>query len=442
MVAGGSILLNMVLNKKKIIVLGAGFGGLRAALDLGRAIKKLGLTDRYEVDLIDQNAFHTYAPTLYEIATTDENLATQLDLKRIVTIDVRKSIGWLPIDFIQAKVQEIDVAGGDIHFESGTRIQFDCLVLALGSQTNYFNIPGLADHAYTFKTVYDALKLRQRLIQEVEDPSCRTLRIVVGGAGSTGVELAAEIKLAVSHMSRVASGQCDVEVSIVDGGATILAPFGERIIQSAQKRFELLGIKTINAERISGVTEDEISFQSGNKIPYDVLIWTGGVAPNSLMSSLRMEKDPTGKRPIMTDELTCLPEGEDLRFYGPIYGIGDAVCFMDPKTGRPVPGVARAAIVQGQIVAHNIIEQIKVTEKMTETPRLRKYVPRQYPYIIPVGGKYAIARFGSIVFSGISAWFVKGLVEGNYLFSILPFFSALKLWAKGLWIFLRNDRLG
>ena len=428
--------------KKKIVILGAGFGGLRAALDLGRSITKLKLADRYEVILVDQNAYHTYAPTLYEIATTDENLASQLDLKRIVTIDVRKSIGWLPIEFIQSRVSEIDIAGGDIHFESGTRLQFNYLVLALGSQANYFNIPGLADHSLPFKTVLDALRLRQRLLEEVEDPGCPKLRIVVGGGGSTGVELAAEVKLALSHMNRVASGQCGVDVTVIDGAATILAPFGEAIIKRAQKRFALLEIHTLTSARISALTEKEVQIKDGAPVPYDIFIWTGGVAPNMLMSTLRMKKDPTGARPLTTSEMTCLPEGPDLRFYGPIYGIGDAVCFMDPKTSRPVPGVARAAIVQGQVVAHNIIEQIKCDEKLSAAPKFRIYKPKQYPYVIPVGGKFAIARFGPVVFSGIFAWISKGLIEGRYLFSILPFFSALNLWLKGLWIFLRNDRLG
>jgi NADH dehydrogenase len=428
--------------KKHIVVIGAGFGGLRAALDLGKKIAAHKLTSRYEVLLIDQNPYHTYAPTLYEIATTDENLATQLDLKRIVTIDLRQSIGWLPIEFVQAKVTEIDIAGGDIHFETGTRLRFDYLVLALGSQTNYFNIPGLAEHATTLKTVGDALKLRQRLLQEVEDPERRRLEIVIGGGGSTGVELAAEIKIALSHMDRVACGSCGVDVTIIDGGATVLAPFGERIIARATRRLKELGVSLLVNERISGVDERAVSLQSGAKVPFDILVWTGGVAPNSLMATLRMKKDPTGLRPLMTSEMVCLPEGDDLRFYGPIYGIGDAVCFMNPVTNRPVPGVARAAIIQGQVVAHNIIEQVKVAEGLSKKAKLRRYQPYEYPYIIPVGGKFAIARFGPFVFSGLSAWLVKGLVEGNYLFSILPLFSALRLWLKGLWIFMRNDRLG
>lgn len=429
-------------NKKNIVIVGAGFGGLRAALDIGKAIRRLRLTDRYEVTLVDQNAYHTYAPTLYEIATTDENLATQLDLKRIVTIPVQKIIGWLPIEFVQAKVQEIDVAEGDLHFESGTRLQFDYLILALGSQTNFFNIPGLADHTFTLKTVNDALRLRQRLLMEVEDPDCKQLRIVVGGGGSTGVELAAEVKLALEHMNRVATGQCGVEVTIIDGAATVLAPFGEKIIARAQRRLDELEIKTIFSARITSVSEHEIALQSGDKVPYDILIWTGGVAPNVLMSRLKMKKDATGSRPLMESDMTCLPEGPDLHFYGPIYGIGDAVCFMDPKTGRPVPGVARAAIIQGAVAAHNIIEQIQVAEKIREKPDFKTYRPLQYPYIIPVGGKFAIARFGPVIFTGVFAWIVKGLVEGNYLFSILPFLSALNLWLKGLWIFVRNDRLG
>lgn len=392
--------------------------------------------------MIDQHPYHTYTPTLYEIATTSEELANQLELKRIVTIQIQQAIGWLPVEFIQARVIEIDAVGGDIHFESGTRVQFDYLVLAIGSQVNYFNIPGLADHAYTLKSVSDALRLRERMLEEVEDPDRKELRIVVGGAGSTGVELAAEIKLALCHTARVAAGACWLHLSIIEGATTILAPFGERIIKRARKKLQDLEIELITNERIADVTADTISLQSGKKVPYDILIWTGGVSPHSLMANLRMKKDASGVRVLATPGMTCLPEHEDLKFYGTIYGIGDAVCFIDPKTGRPVPGVARAAISQANVVSHNILEEIKVAEKFSPAPRFKTYTPMQYPYIIPVGGKYAIARFGPIVITGFAGWVLKGLVEFNYLNSILPFGAALKLWLKGLWIFLRNDRLG
>ncbi len=429
-------------NRKKIVIVGAGFGGLRTALDIGKGLRKHKLENRYEVVLIDQNSYHTYTPTLYEIATTDEKLASQLDLKRLVTIDVRKSIDTLPIEFIQSKVYEINVQSGDIHFEHGTRIQFDYLVLALGSQVNYFGIPGLADYAYTLKTVYDALKLRTRLIEEIENPTCRLLRIVIGGGGSTGVELAAEIKLALSHIRRVATGECGVEVTIIDGGVTVLSPLGTRIIDATLKRFDTLEIKTLTPARITGVTESEIELQDGARVPYDVLAWTGGVTPNLLMATLKMKKDVTGKRPLMSDNLKGFSEIDEAPLHGSVYGVGDAVCFIDPATSRPVPGVAPAAIEQGRIVAHNLLEEIRLAEKIITQPKFKVYKPRVYPYIVPVVGKFAVTRFGPVVLSGLFAWLLKGLVEGNYLFSILPFFAALKLWAKGLWIFMRNDRLG
>lgn len=446
-------------NIKKIVILGAGFGGLRAALDLGKKIKAAKLERTYQVILIDQNAYQTYTPTLYEIATTSEALATQLDLKRIVTFNIEHIIAHLPIEFIKARVAKIDVAEREIHFESGTRVDFDYAVVALGSQVNYFNIPGLADNAYVLKTIIDALRLREKLIMEIEDSERKKMNIIVGGGGSTGVELAAEITLALQHMNRVACGKCGVEVTIIDGAATVLAPFGPAIITRTEKRLKALEINTLLNARIAEVEKGTLKLQSGSSIPYDLLIWTGGVAAHMLMLSVRVKKDSSGTRVLANNRMQLTPEEEqttDIHLANAaapdqhtalpastrVYGIGDAVCFIDPKTNRPVPGVARAAIVQGGIAAHNIFEEIKVVEKLTSSPEFKDYTPRQYPYIIPVGGKHCVARFGPIVFSGFSAWLVKGLVEGNYLFSILPFFSALRLWFKGLWIFMRNDRLG
>ncbi len=110
------------------------------------------------------------------------------------------------------------------------------------------------------------------------------------------------------------------------------------------------------------------------------------------------------------------------------------VCVHDAD-GNSVPMVARAAIIQGTIAAKNIIRDIR------GQPHL-KYAPKNYPYIIPVGGKYAIAKIGPVITCGFFGWILKGLVELNYLFSIMPNVRALKIWLKGLKIFIQNDRLG
>jgi len=122
--------------------------------------------------------------------------------------------------------------------------------------------------------------------------------------------------------------------------------------------------------------------------------------------------------------------------------LGDAVCFYNPKTQKPVPGVARAAISQANVVAHNIFEEIKKELNPHYQLRIKNYHPMEYPYVIPVGGKFAVAKIGPLIISGFFGWVLKGLVELNYLLSIMPLHRALIIWLKGLWIFIQNDRLG
>jgi NADH dehydrogenase len=112
--------------------------------------------------------------------------------------------------------------------------------------------------------------------------------------------------------------------------------------------------------------------------------------------------------------------------------IGDAACHIDPKTKRAVPGVIRAAIEQGAIAAFNIVADIR------EYPK-QEYKPRSYPYIIPVGGKWAVAKVGPSIIYGFLGWKVKILEELRYLISVLPNIFAFKIWLKRIWVFMRND---
>ncbi len=427
---------------KSIIILGAGFGGLQTARSIARGIKKNNLTEQYKVILIDKNSYHTFTPTLYEIATTTDMIASNSQLKRIVALPITEIIDGLPIEFIQSTVTQIDPMKAELRFESGTALSFDWLVLALGSQVNYFNIPGLAQHSLPLKTFVDALHIREEIIQRVEKEERPSVKVIIGGGGPTGVELACEIKNLLKELPRIARGQCTDSVTIIDGGQTILPAFSKGIISRAQNRLTRIGVGVMTGELIQSAEEKEVILKSGKRAQYDILVWTGGVAPNHLMSTLGMKKDPTGNRVMVTEEMVSLPEAEDLKLGAKIFGIGDAVAFMDKKTGRPTPGVARAAIQQGKVVAYNILQELLAEQDLIHTVKMKRYHPREYPYILPVGGKYAIARFGPIIFSGILAWITKGIVELNYLLSIFKPVRALRYWLHGLWIFLRNDRLG
>ncbi len=432
------------MDNKKIVILGAGFGGLKAAQVINKGIRKLGLEEKYEISLIDRNSYHTYYPTLYEIATTSKNLANQLDLKKIVTVPLADIFKDSPINVIQNKVTELDLIGGDIHSETGEKYGFDYLVLALGTEANYFDIPGLKENSLTLKTFMDAIQIRDSVWNLIEGaPKGGQFNIIIGGGGSTGVELAGELKSWLCQLSDDKTSLCNVNLQIVQATPTVLPGFHPRIINKVTKRLNSIGIEIIAGEGITKVDKSKISLSSGRLLPYDILIWTGGVKASSLMGTLPLKKEARGRAEV-AGNMFCLPQTPDLELSGKIYAIGDSVCIYDTITKKPIQQVAEAAIEQGKIAAHNILEDIKFAEHLSDKPRHKIFIPRhEYPYVIPVGGKYVVAKIGPIIISGFSGWILKGLIELYYLIlNVLPIRKALPIWLHGLRIFVQNDRLG
>ncbi len=418
-------------DKKAIVILGAGFGGMKAVFELQKGLRRRNLLSQYEILLVDRNGYHTYTPTLYEIATTSKETANNIDLKQIVAFEVPELIKSIGARFVKAEVKELDLINGDLHFTNETKLKFNYLILGLGSVANYFDIPGMAENSLSLKTFVDALKIRDKIIDLVLSGK-QNIKIVVGGGGSAGVEIAGELKEWVGELNKELK-PCAIEVLIIEGSPTILPGFDARVISVAGKRLKEIGVKLINNEIIDRALPEKIMTKSRMEIHYDVLIWTGGVKASPLVSHLPVKIEQRGRMEVGAG-MECLPQTPDLKLYGKIYGIGDIVCFYD-KAGKPMPGVARAAIIQGEIAAQNIIADITGGS-------IKQYEPMNYPYVIPIGGKWAIAKLGPVIIYGFWGWILKGLVELNYLFSIMPFFKAVKVWLAGLWIFIRNDRLG
>jgi len=411
---------------KRIVILGAGFGGLHTAIILGR---KAGQTN--EVILIDRNSHHTFTPLLYEVATTPKEVANYIELHEITTYEISNIFKGLPVRFIQSDISKVDIMNGDIHLASGEKIKYDYLVVAIGSEPNFFNIPNIRENSFQFKTFKDALRIRDAvwdLVSQGQSP-----KIVVGGGGSTGVELAAELQHWLYYIKREKK-DCEGQVTLIDGGPTILNGFSKTVIDKVTRRLTKLGVCVLNGSPINSVSNNKVVLKNGQEIKFDLFIWSGGVKANSLMQSNPLKFEEKGRSGV-TPNMTCLPFDPKLKLYGKVYGIGDIVCAYS-ENGLPVPMVARAAISQGTVAAKNILEELK-----GKNPT-HIYKPINYPYIIPVGGKYAVAKIGPIVFSGFLGWLVKGLIELGYLFSLIPTGKALKVWVRGLKIFIQNDRLG
>lgn len=429
----------IMIAKKKIVILGAGFGGLRAATQIARKLEALRILPRYEVILVDRNEHHTYTPLLYEVATTSKQTANITDLHAVATHPIHSLIARFPVTFIQKEVMSLDALNGTVVFSGRERIRSDYLVVALGAETNFFDIPGVEKRALTLKTFRDAVLIRDAVSNRAME-GAKAIRIVIGGGGSTGVELAAECKAWCGELEKDFP-QCRLSVTIIEGAPSILPGFDSRVVDVVRNRLRLLGIAFLEGEKVARADAKNVFLVSGRGISYDILIWAGGVKAASVLGRMPLQKESRGRIEV-TGGMECLPQTATLKLHAKIYGLGDAICFYDPVTRKSIPGVARAAIAQADVASHNIIEEIKSSESPTYSAQLKTYYPRTYPYIIPVGGKYAVAKIGPFVISGFLGWVLKGLVEFNYLISIMTLRAAFRTWRKGLKIFIQNDRLG
>ena len=411
-----------MVQKKTIVIIGAGFGGLRAAMLLGKKIKRSRQINHYKIVLIDRNRYHTYTPLLYEAATTDKETANYPEIQKLVTYDISDILKKLPVRFIQNEVAGLDLTKGLVYCRSfeitHEELKFDYLILATGSETNYFNIPGLEENSLTLKNFTDALKIRNAVLGAIANN--KNSKVIIGGGGSTGIELAGELK----------EWQPDLAVTIIEGSSTILPGFEKNVVERVQNRLKKLNVEILTEKIITEATQNKIFLKDNSTINFDLLIWCGGVKASGLIRKLPLKTETKGRIEV-EEAMSCLPHTENLKLYGQVYGIGDAVCCYDPVTKKPMPMVARAAISQATVAVNNILGK-----------NLKFYCPKTYPYVIPVGGKYAVAKIGPFIFSGIIGWLLKGLVELNYLLSIMPIGYALKTWLRGLYVFIKNDRLG
>jgi NADH dehydrogenase len=411
--------------KKSIVILGAGFGGLRAAMDIARGLKHLKFLDKYEIILIDRNDCHVYIPLLYKVAASPDPHFDARCAYKIAGLVKR-----LPIQFLQTEVVSLDLANGDIHMKNGNVLRADYLVIALGSETNFFGIAGMQEHALQLKTLETATAIRAAVEKAFSKGG--DVKIIAGGAGPNGIELASEIR-GWADRAEEANPALKVSVSIVEALPTILNGLDQRVAKIAAKRLGKLNIAvTLNA-KITSVAERSLTIDDGKggatTLPFDVFVWTGGVRTPAILTELPIAKDQRG-RPLAKGNMVCPAGTPDLKLAPMIYGIGDSVCFMNPKTGRPTPAVAHVAILEGRIAARNLIEEIKHAEYPSHSPSTESYLPGDYPYVIPIGEGWAVAKFGPFILRGWFGWAFERLIELNYLRTIMPLRAAWRSWRK------------
>lgn len=388
-------------NQKRVVILGAGYGGLRTALTLDPLLKH---NPNWQILLIDRYNYHQLKTEIHEVAAGKTS-------PEAASVPIATLSGHKKIKFTQAEIANIDFSKQTVITDGGT-VRYDILVIALGSEPRFFEIPGLNQYSFTLSSVEDAVRINNHIKEmfrqarnETEESKKRAmLTIVIGGAGFTGIELATEL----AHNMEKLTKQFDfstkqVQLIMIEALDSILPEFNTELVTRAQQVIESRGIKLKLKSPCISAEPDAVKLKTGETIPTHTTIWTGGIQACTVATEPELQKGASD-RIIVNGFL------ESVDHTG-VYVIGDAALILDPLTHKPLAPTAQLAIQQAKVAAFNIHADI-------ERQKRTKYVPKVTGELLSLGGKNAMGWIWKFNVTGFFAWFLKRMTLVRYLYSI------------------------
>src|SRR5499427_847661 len=407
--------------RKRVVIIGGGFAGIAAAHALRHADA--------EVLMIDRRNHHIFQPLLYQVATAVLSPAEIAAPIRQLEAKQRN------VSVLLAEVTGVDVASRTIEAYSpgvGVRkIAFDYLVVATGMRPGYFGHDEFAQHAPGLKSLGNAEMIRAKILgafelavmTEDEDERARQMTFVLVGAGPTGVELAGSLADLVKVTLRGNFRRIDPSKSaiiLLDAGNRVLPTFAESISRKAVRRLEKLGVKVMTGVKVETVDDNGV-IAGGKRIPSAAVVWTAGVAASPVPKMLGTKTDRAGR--ALVDPF--------LKVVGApgVFVVGDAASVMQDE--HPVPGVAQAAIQEGQYVGRLIAKELK-----------GRKVKRPFRYfdkgnMAVVGKNYAVLERGWLRTSGLLTWLVWACV---HILALPQLQNRLRVQRQWLWSYFTGQR--
>jgi NADH dehydrogenase len=401
----------------RVVIVGAGFGGLETTYRLAGA--------PVEITLIDRRNHHLFQPLLYQVATAS-----------LATSEIAWPIRYLlrdrkDVTTLFANVNGVDAAGKRVLIEDGSSIAYDTLVLATGARHAYFGHDEWEPFAPGLKTLEDATTLRRRILVAFEraeretDPARRAalLTFVVIGAGPTGVEIAGTIADMARDTLPRDFRHIDTRkarVVLIEAGNRVLAGFPDDLATYAQRSLEQLGVEVMLGEAVTECSADGVVY-GGKTLAARTLIWAAGVRASRAAEWLNAAADRVGRLKVEPD-LTVSGHPE-------IFAIGDTTTIAGPD-GNPVPGIAPAAKQEGRYVANVIKARLAGGT----------YQPFRYKHagsLAQIGKRLAVIDFGRIKLRGAIAWWIWGIAHIYFLIGLRNRLSVALSW---LWIYVRDQR--
>jgi NADH dehydrogenase len=403
----------------RVVVVGAGFGGLHVAQELTNS--------EVEVVVLDKNNYHGFWPLLYQVATAGlEPEAIAYPVRAIL----RK---FRNVSFQVAEVTGVDFEKRQVLTKTGDPVDYDYLVLAAGSANNYFGNHELADNTLGLKDIDDAVRIRNRVLsafeQAVREPDAaerrRLMTFVVIGGGPTGVELAGAFAELIRHVLRKDYPMLaisEARIVLVEASPNLLAAFPENLKKSARQQLDRMGVETHLNSPVASVEDNVITLKSGDKIEASTVIWAAGVRGATLGDALGVKLN-RGAR-VEVEPTLNLPQHPE------VFVIGDMAYLEGYKGKLPYPQVAPVAMQQGSRAAKNILAHIR-GKQMSKF----KYFDRGS--MATIGRRSAIFDAFGIRLSGVLAWFMWLVVHILYL---IGFRNRVIVMANWIYNYLTYDR--
>ncbi|HEX8762529.1 MAG TPA: FAD-dependent oxidoreductase [Candidatus Saccharimonadales bacterium] len=379
----------MTTAKTRVLVVGGGFGGIKAALELADA-------PHLEVTLLSDHDSFYYYPTLYHTATGGAEAQSKIPLARVFE--------GKNVTIAHGRAQHLDRKAKIIKTTDGTKFAYDILVLSLGSVPNYFGIKGIEEYSFNIVTPDNAHRFKQHLHKQLADGRDPDLSYVIVGGGPTGIELAGALTGYLQEIMK-AHGVKDrrLHVDLVEAAPKLVPRMPDRMGKAIARRLKSLGVRLYLNQKVEGMTADTLTV-NGKPIQSHTVVWNAGTATNPFYKENNFAMSDRGK--IAVDEyLQAEPD---------IYVIGD-------NAATEYSGMAQTALYDGHYVADNI-------ERQQAGRLMKRYVPKRPIYVIPVGHNWAAVLWGNRQIYGIAGWMLRLAADMVGFKDYEPWWRATRQW--------------
>ncbi len=372
-------------NKHHVVIVGGGFGGLKAALELSK-------NENVAVTLISDQKNFRYYPSLYHTATGGLRTQSSIPLKDIIADN--------PIEYVYGTAVTVDRFKKAVELKSGNAVNFDTLILSLGVVTNYFGIKGLDKYSYGIRSIEEIEQFKQHLHRQMQDEHQPDLNYIIVGAGPTGIELAGALpeylrKLMSCHGIKHKA----IHIQLVEALPRLLPRSPKTTSLAVCRQLHHLGIKLLLGQTVQGETADALVI-NGKPLPSHTVVWTAGMANHPFFTANNFALNERHKV-VVNDYLEAEPN---------IYVIGD-------NANTLFSGMAQTALHDGKFVSENI--RLKLEGKA-----LKKYKVRQPVSIIPAGPYWAAVDWGKFHFYGRLGWILREVADLVGFHDLEPWWQA------------------